>query len=435
MIPDPAAAGITGLQIASMLLGISALIGYLNERFLKLPGTTGHFLMGILFSVLIIVCEWMQVLPVHSALRDIIESARFSDLLIEGMLSVLLFAGGLHTRLNILEEQKRTVFGLAFLSTLLNTAVVGLALFGVFQLFEFHLTLLQALVFGALISPTDPLTALAVLTKVGLPKRLETILVGESLFNDGIGLVLFTLLAGPAFMGMEVSFWGGLHLFVQETGGGLLMGLLLAGVTHYLVKSSGDLINHTILTLAAVMGGYTASLALEVSGPVAMVVFGLLAGNFTFAAKVSRSERRDTHLFWTILDDILSAVLFVLIGLQLVRIPFHAETLLTGAIAISLVLTARYLSLLGALNLMFIEKPCSRPQLAIVHLLTWGGLRGGLSIAMAFNLPPDAPAKALILDMTFAVVMFSILVQGLTIQRIFPKQKLERLSRELEVRE
>ncbi len=422
----------SGLQIASVLLGISALIGYLNERFLKMPGTTGHFLLGILFSLAIIVCEFFALLPVHSELRDIIRSADFSEVLIGGMLSVLLFAGGLHTRLDILQEQKRTVFALAFFSTLLNTLVVGGGLYGLSQLLGFPFTLLQAMVFGALISPTDPLTALAVLTKLGIPKRLETILVGESLFNDGIGLVLFTVLSSAAFSGEQVSLQEGLLLFVRETAGGLVMGFLLAGVTHYLVKSSSDLITHTIITIAAVMGGYAASLVLHVSGPVAMVVFGLIAGNHTFETRMNRKERRDTHLFWTILDDVLSAVLFVMIGLQLVRIPYGLDFLLTGSLAIVLVLASRYVSLAGALNLLFIERCCSRSQFGIVNLLSWSGLRGGLSIAMAFNLPVDAPVKPLILDMTFAVVAFSILVQGLTIQRFFPKHKLEKLSRQME---
>lgn len=274
------------------------------------------------------------------------------------------------------------------------------------------------------------MTALSVLTKIGLPKRLETLFIGESLFNDGIGLVFFTVLLNQALGGEPTSIIFGLKLFFWEVGGGILMGLLLAGITHYLVTSSRDLFTHTIITIAAVAGGYVTSLALHVSGPVAMVVFGLIAGSFTFETTVSRTERHDTHVFWTVIDDVLTAVLFVLIGLQLVRIPHSIDSLIAGIIVIPVALASRYISVISALNILLIEKLCSRPQLGIANLLTWGGLRGGLSIAMAFNIPQEAAAKPLILDMTFTVVTFSILVQGLTISHLFPKNKLQDMSGE-----
>lgn len=421
----------SGIQIASLLLVIAALISYINERFLKMPGTIGHFLLGLSFSIFIIFCEHIQLLPFHTTLRTLIDSVKFREVLIGGMLSVLLFAGGLHTPLHLLKENKRTIFVLALVSTLLNTFVVGSALWFLLNLIGFTITFAQALVFGALISPTDPLTAMAVLTRIGLPKRLETLFLGESLFNDGIGLVLFTVLSGLAFGKHEASLGSGVELFLVEVGGGILMGLVLAGLMHYLVITSKDLYTHTLITVATVTGGYALSLALQISGPIAMVVLGSLAGNYTFETSISRSERHDTHVFWTLLDDILNAGLFVLIGLQLVRIPFSAESLITGAIAIFVVLAGRSVSVLGALNALFIEKPCSRPQFGITGLLTWGGLRGGLSIAMAFSLPPEEAIKPLILDMTFFVVTFSILVQGLTISRLFSREKLEKLAQEL----
>lgn len=421
----------SGIQIASLLLVIAALISYINGRFLKMPGTIGHFLLGLSFSLFIIFCEYIQLLPFHTTLRTLIDSVKFREVLIGGMLSVLLFAGGLHTPLHLLKENKRTIFGLALISTLLNTFVVGSALWFLLNLTGFTITFAQALVFGALISPTDPLTAMAVLTRIGLPKRLETLFLGESLFNDGVGLVLFTILSGLAFGKQEASLGSGMELFLIEVGGGLLMGLVLAGLMHYLVITSKDLYTHTLITVATVTGGYALSLALHISGPIAMVVLGSLAGNYTFETSITRSERHDTHVFWTLLDDILNAGLFVLIGLQLVRIPFSLESFIAGAIAILVVLAGRSVSVLGALNALFIEKSCSHSQFGIVGLLTWGGLRGGLSIAMAFSLPQEATAKPLILDMTFFVVAFSILVQGLMIRRVYSKGKLEKLAQEL----
>lgn len=422
----------SGIQVASSLLVIATLISYINERFLKMPGIIGHFLLGLSFSIFIIFCEYIQLLPFHTTIRTLIDSVKFREVLIGGMLSVLLFAGGLHTPLHLLKENKRTIFGLAFLTTLLNTFIVGSTMWLLLHYLGFGITYPQALVFGALISPTDPLTAMAVLTRIGLPKRLETLFLGESLFNDGIGLVLFTILAGLAFGTQEASLSSGVELFLIEVGGGILMGLALAGLMHYLVITSKDLYTHTLITIATVTGGYALSLALHISGPIAMVVLGSLAGNYTFETSITRSERHDTHVFWTLLDDILNAGLFLLIGLQLVRITFSAESLMAGVIAIGVVLLGRSVSVLGALNALFIAKSCSRSQFGIVGLLTWGGLRGGLSIAMAFSLPQEEGVTPLILDMTFFVVAFSILVQGLTISRFYSGKKLKKLAKELQ---
>jgi len=423
---------VSGIQVASSLVVIAALISYINERFLKMPGIIGHFLLGLSFSIFIILCEYLQLLPFHTAIRTLIDSVNFREILIGGMLSVLLFAGGLHTPLHLLKENKRTIFGLAFLTTALNTFIVGSIMWLLLGCLGFGITYAQALVFGALISPTDPLTAMAVLTRIGLPKRLETLFLGESLFNDGIGLVLFTVFSGLAFGQHDVTLGSGFELFLIEVGGGILMGLVLAGCMHYLVITSKDLYTHTLITIATVTGGYALSLALDISGPIAMVVLGSVAGNYTFETSITRSERHDTHVFWTLIDDILNAGLFILIGLQLMRVSFSAESLTAGAIAICVVFVGRSVSVLGALNALFIAKSCSRSQFGIVGLLTWGGLRGGLSIAMAFSLPQEEMVKPLILDMTFFVVAFSIIVQGLTISRFYSSQKLEKLAKELQ---
>jgi Na+:H+ antiporter len=422
----------SGIQISSLLLVIAALVSYLNERFIKMPGKTGHFLLSLVFALGIILCEVLQISPLHTTLRSFIDSVNFGEVLTDGMLSILLFAGGLHTPLRIFKENKRIIFGLAVLSTILNTFFVGSILWFLLNLIDIGITFPQALVFGALISPTDPLTAMAVLTKIGLPKRLETLFLGEALFNDGIGLVLFTAFSGLAFEPASASGgYDGIQLFLTEVGGGILMGLILAGIMHYLIRTSKDLYTNTLITVATVAGGYALSQALHVSGPIAMAVLGVLAGNFTFETKMPRSERHDIHIFWTILDDILTAVLFLLIGLQLVRIPFTLESVLSGVIAVGIVLFSRGASVLGALNVLFIEKPCSRPQFSIVRLLTWGGLRGGLSIAMALSLPHDLAIKPVILDMTLFVVTFSILVQGLTISKLYSQNRLQELSEEI----
>lgn len=418
------------IQITAILLTMAALISYFNQRFMNMPGKTGHFALGLFFAALVVICEMIQPLNIHQAFRHFIGSAPFSDVLINGMLGILLFAGGLHVPLHLLEEQKRTIFGLAVITTFLNTFLIGGALYGFSLLLPYNISFLQALTFGALISPTDPVTALAVLTRIGLPKRLESMLVGESLFNDGLALVLFTVFAGLAFGENEVSWTYGLQFFATEVGGGFIMGLLVAGITHYLVRTVDDFNTHTLITVAAVIGGYVACLAIHVSGPIAMAVFGLIAGNFTFKSSINREERHDTSVFWAVFDNILTAVLFFLIGLQLIRVNFAPEAFIVVLVSVPIVLMSRFISIFAALNALCIERTCSRPQIKIVSLLTWAGLRGGLSIAMAFSITDEAAVKPMILDVTFAVVTFSILCQGLTINRFFSKEQLQALSQE-----
>jgi CPA1 family monovalent cation:H+ antiporter len=418
----------TNMQFASLLIVIAACISYLNQRLFKLPGKTGHFLLSFVFVVLIIISEKLASLALHDQVREIIASINFQEILVGGMLSILLFSGGLHTPLRLLKQQKRLVFALAFLTTLINTFIVAGALWGIAQLINIQFDFLHALIFGALISPTDPLTALAVLEKIGLPRRLKNLLLGESLFNDGIGLVLFIIFSSFSLGKSQLTWYSGLQLFVLEIGGGIAIGLIIAMLTHYLITTIQDVYTHIIITIAAILGGYTLCVTLHISGPIAMATFGIIAGNITFKTAISRAERQEVHFFWTVIDEILTSVLFVLIGLQLVRIPMTQASLIAAIVAISVVLCSRFISVISAVNLMFIEKPCSKPQLGIVNLLTWGGLRGGLSIAMVFSLPENIIDKALILNMTFAVVAFSILVQGLSIKYFFPQRKLLQLA-------
>jgi CPA1 family monovalent cation:H+ antiporter len=420
----------SAFQIAAILLVIAALISYINERFLKLPGKTGHFLLGLGFALAVILGEQITPFDFLDAFKDFVGRAGFSEIMINVFTGVLLFAAGLHLPLRLLEENRRTFISLAFIVTFLNTVVIGILLWALAMALPFNITIFQALAFGALISPTDPLTALAILEKIGLPERLRTIFVSESLFNDGIGIVLFTIFSGIAFGGQDNSWIMVLELLSLEVVGGVVAGLALAWINHYMVRTTDDIYTHIIVTLASVAGGYAAALALDISGPIAMALFGMIAGNYTFETKIPRAERQDVHKLWTILDDIITSVLFVLIGLQLVRIPIGFDLLLITFAAIPVVLASRFVSIFGALNIMSIERPFSRMQFGVVSLLTWGGLRGGLSIAMAYALPQEAAINPIILDMTFAVVSFSIIAQGLTIKRFFSAEVLQNLSRE-----
>ena len=414
---------ISGYQIAAILLGLAALLSYINERFLKLPSTIGLFLLASVLAIFVWVCQLISPVHIHELIHTFIVNLHFGDVLMQGMLSFLLFAGALHIPIKLLEEEKWQILALAVLSTLLNTALVGVGLWGILNLIGIEFPLLYALVFGALISPTDPIAAMAILTKAGLPKRLEVLFSGESLFNDGIGVILFTLLTGVTINAGDSIAGKAFDLILMEVGGGVLAGVLLGFLAHVMVKDIKDISSRVLITVAVVSAGYAACAALDISGLIAMVITGLIFGNVTLARTASRKERHDIDVFWTMIDNLLNAVLFVMIGLQLIAIPFQMNALWVGLIAIVLSLTGRYISIFATTAVFKMERCFSTTHHNIVNLLTWGGLRGGLSIALAFSLP-NSPEKTLIVSMTFAVAAFSILVQGLTVGRLYNKMHM-----------
>lgn len=400
------------ITITSILVTFCAVFSYINYRFFKLPTTIGIMVMALVLSatVLILPTLGVNILPV---VRDVLHSIDFSATLLHGMLSFLLFAGALHVKLETLKKQKYIVSILAFFGTLFSTGAIGLITFYLSQLLGFNLPFIYALLFGALISPTDPIAVMAILKKAGVPDSLKTKVVGESLFNDGIAVVLFIALLGIATEGNS-SASHVLLLFVQEAIGGAALGLLLGYVVFLMLRSVDNYQVEIFLTLALVMGGYELARLLHTSGPIAMVVAGLIIGNRGRALAMSKQTQQNLDNFWELVDEFLNAVLFLLIGFELLVIPFNATALQAGLILIPTLLSIRYLSVLIPVH--FLQKKRTFSPGA-VHILTWGGLRGGISVALVLSLPEGEIRNQLLL-ITYCIIMFSILVQGLTIGRL-----------------
>ncbi len=335
------------------------------------------------------------------------------------MLSFLLFAGALHVNLSDLADQKWLVGLLAVFGTLTSTALVGGAFYLLVQLFGIQLDLIYCLLFGALISPTDPIAVMGILKSVGAPKSLETKITGESLFNDGVGVVVFVVILGMAVGGAEVDVAPAdiAALFAKEALGGIVFGLILGGLGYWMLSQVDDYTVEILVTLAIVMGGYAFALALHTSGPIAMVVAGLLIGNHgrLFAMSERTRERLDT--FWELIDEVLNAVLFVLIGLEILLLTFDPNYAYIGVIAIPLVLACRFVCVGLPIKVLSLGRTFSP---GVVRILTWGGLRGGISIALALSIPAG-PERELILAVTYAIVVFSILVQGLTVGKLIER--------------
>ncbi len=400
------------LTIITILIVLAALFGYINVRFLKLPITIGLMIVSIAFSMVMLALGYLD--PDIIAMEEqLVAAIDFRRLLMDGMLSLLLFAGALHVDFGKLSEYRWPILAFATIGVLISTFLVGVLTYGALRVVGQPIDFIYCLLFGALISPTDPIAALGILQKLGVPKRLEIKIVGESLINDGIGVVVFITLFQIAQMGMgelepaEIGL-----LFLEEVGGGVLLGLGLGYVAFYLMRTIDNYEAEVMITLAIVMGGYLLASKLHFSGPLAMVVAGLMIGNERFRTS-TMSEQTELYVdkFWEILDLLLNAVLFVLIGLEIVVLPFNSQYLLAGLLCIPVVLLARYLAL--ALPIYFFQRRLEfEPHTHLI--MTWGGLRGGISIALALSLTVAMP-RDLILSITYTVVVFSIIVQGLTV--------------------
>jgi CPA1 family monovalent cation:H+ antiporter len=398
---------------AAALITLTAVLAYVNERLLKLPTPIG-VMLGALVASLASVAIASGGLDLGSA--RLLETFTLNQLLMNGMLSFLLFAGSLHVNLGDLAAQRWPILTLATLGVALSTFLVGALTWSAAGLAGLALPIGAALLFGALISPTDPIAVLAILRRARVPKALETLITGESLFNDGVGVVVFTIVLGvvQGTAAGQPAAVTAFELFLEEAVGGVLFGLLLGVVAYRMLKSVDNYTVEVLITLALVTGGYTLAQQLHTSGPIAMVVAGLLVGNQgrTFAMSDRTREHLDT--FWEMTDEILNAVLFVLIGLEFLVIRFDPSDLVAALAAIPLVLAARF----GSVGLPVLAMRAVRafPPFT-VRVMTWGALRGGISVALALSLPAT-PWRHTVVALTYGVVVFSILVQGLTVGRV-----------------
>ena len=412
-------------DIAVSCLVLTAALAYFNHRFIGLPTTIGVMSIALVLSFALVGLDKMGI----SALRDyevsLLSSIDFSDVLMQGMLSLLLFAGALHVDLGSLIDYKWQVGVLAVAGTLASTMLIGFGLRHLLPLAGIALPLSYCLIFGALISPTDPIAVMGILKSAGAPKNLEVVIMGESLFNDGIGVVLFSLLLGLLAGGTPPSLADGAALLAREAGGGILFGLALGTLTYYLLKSIDSYQVEVLITLAAVMGGYALASRLHVSGPLAMVVTGLFIGNHGRRLAMSDRTRENLDTFWELLDEMLNTVLFVLIGLEVILISFSPGVLAAVQIVIALTLFVRLFTVGMPIGLF---REAFRLPRGSWTVMTWGGLRGGISVALALSLPPG-PERDVVLALTYSVVIFSVLGQGLTIGPVVRKAVLENLQK------
>lgn len=403
-------------DILALLITLTAIFSYINHRYLRLPLTIGVMLIGLIMSLGLLALKPLG-LDLTPQANTILGEIDFNQTLMHGMLSYLLFAGALHVNLADLAEQKWLIATLATLGVLASTTIIGVLLWLLLDLINIDLPFLYCLVFGALISPTDPIAVLGILRTVHAPKSLETKITGESLFNDGIGVVVFILISGFAFGETDITPGAVIAFFLKEALGGVIFGFVIGGITYAMLKRVDNYQVEILLTLALVTGGYAMAEVLHVSAPIAIVVAGLLIGNHGRLLAMSEItvERLDT--FWELIDEILNAVLFVLIGLEILVITFEAHLLIAGVLSIFIVLIARFISV--GVPIFFIRKFRELTP-GVIKILTWGGLRGGISVALALSLPASAERET-ILAITYCVVVFSILVQGLTIGRLIKR--------------
>lgn len=406
-------------QVSAVLLTLAAIFNYVNYRFLKVPMTIGIMAMALVLSLVVLAIG--QVLPgVPLAAAEVLRDVNFNKALMNGMLGLLLFAGALHVDIGELTAQKGIIAILATVGVVVSTFIVGFAMFGILPLFGLPTKLVHCLLFGALISPTDPIAVLGILKTLHAPKRLETKIAGESLFNDGVGVVVFLALLGVAGLGghgADTSAGGVTRLFVQEAFGGATFGLVIGYLAYLALRSVDDYQVEILISLALVFGGYALGNALHLSGPIAMVVAGLLIGNSGRALAMSETTRKNLDMFWELVDEILNAVLFVLIGLTVLVLPLHLRYLLPALVAIPVTLLARFIAVGIPVQLVGIRRELT-PHAA--KILTWGGLRGGISVALALWFTQllgeeHAETRGVFLVATYVVVIFSIIVQGLTI--------------------
>ena len=408
------ASGLTILEISAVFLSITALLAYINQRFIGLPTTIGVMVISLVVSIVAIFLGLMGFDELIDYEKSLLAELDFTEVLLDGMLSMLLFAGALHVNIQDLRTYKLPIGILAVVGTLVSAFLIATAVYFIMPLVGFELGFIWCLLFGALISPTDPIAVMGILASAGAPKSLETVIAGESLFNDGIGVVIFVILLSILASGDIPTASYVAHTLAVEAGGGILFGLILGGILYYLLKSINSYQEEVLLTLAGVLGGYALASHFHLSGPLAMVIMGLMLGNRGRALAMSDETRHYIDLFWELIDEILNAILFVLIGLEVVIIAYSFNIFIAAILAIIIALGARFVVV--GLTTKGLRRQLDLPQGAW-KVLTWGGLRGGISVALVLQLPVG-PERDVLLALTYAVVIFSILVQGLSIGKV-----------------
>lgn len=409
----------TFLDILAMLLGLAAVFGYINHKYIKLPHTIGLMVIALVASCAILVVDQLwPALGIGPAVRDIVKSIDFYQTLMEGFLSAMLFAGAVHVDLSKIAQRKWSIGLMATVGVLTSTFLVAGAVWLVAGWLGTPLPFIWALVFGALISPTDPVAVLSILKRVSVPPMIEAKITGESLFNDGVAVVVFSILltiaTGSGGHGQEIGISEIAQLFALEAFGGAFLGLAFGLAAFAMIRAVDAHDLEILITLALVTCAYAAALHLHVSGPIAVVIAGLLIGNYGSQFAMSEKSREHVFQFWELADELLNSVLFLLIGLEVLVIAEALDSIWLELAAIPIVLIARWISVSIPISLLAVRKQFTS---GAIQMLTWGGLRGGISVALALSLP-DGPFKSEILPITYAVVLFSIIVQGLTMESL-----------------
>ncbi|UQD57167.1 sodium:proton antiporter [Flavobacterium sp. K5-23] len=405
-------------HLFSILIVLSAGFAYINFRILKLPNAIGLMLVSLIFSFFILLAGYyFPSFKENIALK--MDSINFSELLLEGMLSFMLFAGAIHIKFHDLNKEKLSILLFSTFSVLISTFIIGFATFYLLNFMGIQVELIHAMLFGALISPTDPIAVLSILKSAGVSKSLETKIAGESLFNDGVAVVVFITILKLAKPGANLNIGSILMLFGQEAIGGLVLGIILGYIGYKLIASIDNYQVEVLITLAVVMGGYTLAHYTHVSGPLAMVAAGLITGNHGKTLGMSDITAEYVDKFWELIDEILNALLFVLIGLELLIIQTNQKILFAAIIILFITLITRYISVyIPSIAVRLKEKITQKTIL----ILTWGGLRGGISIALALSINPEYN-KDIWVTITYVIVCFSILVQGMTIGKFAKKMQ------------
>lgn len=404
-------------NLITIIIVLTAVFAYINFRFLKLPGAIGIMIISIIASLTIIVIGVFNN-DFFRKTTDLISTIDFHTALMKVMLSFLLFAGAIHININKLKKEASAIIAFSTIGILLSTFIVGGLLFVVSNWLGISINFIYCLLFGALISPTDPVAVLGILKQAKIPSTLETKISGESLFNDGVGIVVFITISEIINTGIEnITFFKIGWLFIKDAGGGVLLGIILGYLGFWALRSIDNYIVEVLITLAIVMGGYLFADFLHISGPLTMVVAGIITGNKSREEGMSDITRDYVDKFWEMMDEVLNAILFLLIGFEMLIIPFNYTLLWLGCISIIIVLLARFISVAIPISILKYKNAFERNAIPI---LTWGGLRGGISVALALSLPSTMFGEVFV-PITYIIVLFSIIVQGLTIGRFAGK--------------